>query len=282
MVGLHDYDWIIPKALTPLKFVNGQIITGDDMSSNHGNKFAPVAPFHLYQQFLLNGYVPSTVLLLAHDVVAHAEEYVELFDNPLWNNTTIFMDNSLVELKKAVDIEMVKDAVDTIGRKQIVVILPDVMGESIPTTKSTLDAWDSWSWKFREHQQLVVIQGATMQEWLTCAESLAHLKPEWVSIPRVTENAFGYHRWELIPYITALYPDSKIHLLGFSDYIWEDLRAASDPDVYSIDSAVPLRMKTTNILSEKVGPRGNWWEEAKFDIGMIERCRKIDDLIISL
>lgn len=276
------------NTLNPLKFALPEpIIFDDDGNIFHNyafgvrfkDKFAPVAPFHLYQQFLLNGYVPSTVLLLAHDVVEHAVEYQELFDDPKWDNTTIFMDNSLVELKKAVDIEMVKDAVDIIGRKQIVVILPDVMGESEPTTKSTLDAWDKWSREFRDHQKLVVIQGASIQEWLKCAESLAHLKPDWVSIPRVTENAFGYHRWELVPFIEALYPESKIHLLGFSDYIWEDLKAAACESVKSIDSAVPLRMKTMNILSEVVEPRGNWWEEAKFDISIIERCRKINDLI---
>src|SRR5689334_22538684 len=30
-------------------------------------KFAPVVPYHFYQQFLVNDYVPDTILLLAHD-----------------------------------------------------------------------------------------------------------------------------------------------------------------------------------------------------------------------
>lgn len=244
------------------------------------NKFAPVAPHHLYSAFLANNYVPHSILLLAHDVVAHPDEYSELFISTEWSNTTIFMDNSLVELKKAVDIEMVADAVDIVGRPQVVVICPDVMAEAQASAKLTKDAWPEWYWRFRHHQKLVVLQGSDMAGFLGCAESLAELEPDWVSIPRVTESLWGYHRAELIPYVDAIFPTSRLHLLGFSDYIWEDLRAASHWKVASIDSAVPLRMKTPLILTEDVGKRDpQWFENVQFEYSMIDRCNQIDAFI---
>src|SRR5690606_11949998 len=105
------------------------------------------------------------------------------------------------------------------------------------------------------------------------------LNPNWVSIPRVTEALWGYHRRELIPYIQAIYPNAALHLLGFSDYLAEDLCAAGHPAVKSIDSAVPFRMVTNNVLSEVVPPRGNWWETAKFDTSMLNRVDIINNLI---
>lgn len=254
----------------------------DDFVRSPGNKFAPVVPYHFYQQFLLHNYVPGSVLLLAHDVVAHPREYKELFADPKWCRTTIFMDNSLVELKKAVDIEMVAEAVDIIDRPQVVVICPDVMAEAQASAKLTMDAWPEWSWRFRHHQTLVVIQGNTMPGFLGCAELLAELHPNWVSIPRVTENLFGYHRRELIPFVKALFPSTKLHLLGFSDYIWEDLRAAAHPNVLSIDSAVPFRMGSNRILSEEIPPRGDWWAKAVFTPEMLERCEAVNEMIDSL
>src|SRR5690606_30900034 len=131
-------------------------------------------PYHFYKQFLMYDYVPSSILLLAHDVVAHPKEYEELFTDKRWANTTIFMDNSLVELKAAVDINMVHEAVEIVGphKRRVVVICPDVMAESESTAKSTIAAWPEWSWKFRGQETLVVLQGNSMDSWLKCAETI--------------------------------------------------------------------------------------------------------------
>lgn len=275
MVITDDYGGTLYEALDYLQ--------KHDLTKERPMKFAPVVPVHFYQQFLVHGYVPQSVLLLAHDVVEHVQEYEELFSDPAWQNTTIFMDNSLVELKKAVDIVMVKEAVDIIdsgiSSRPVVVICPDVMAEAQASAKLTKGSWPEWAWEFRDYQKLVVLQGNTMRGFLECTEELAELNPDWVSIPRVTEDLFGYHRRELIPYVQSIIPGANIHLLGFSDYIWEDLRAAAHSAVSSIDSTVPFRMNTMNILSEKIPPRGDWWETAKFTKDMISRAQKIDDII---
>lgn len=273
--------FLVPPRFPSIQGKKADVVFYDDIFPPK-SKFAPVVPYHMYQQFLINGYVPDSVLLLAHDVVAHPNEYNELFKEPSWDSTTIFMDNSLVELKAAVDIEMVASAVETIDRPQVVVICPDVMAEAEASAKLTLDAWPEWSWRFRNYETLVVLQGSKMNEFLGCAEYLEPLDPDWVSIPRVTEGLFGYHRRELIPYIKAIFPDSKMHLLGFSDFIWEDLRAAASPHVSSIDSAVPFRMASKRIFSEVVRERGDWWKTGSFVPEDLDRIAIIDSYISRL
>lgn len=272
----------VSLGFAPPKVTSADIMNSILNSCKPKQKFAPVVPYHFYQQFLLNGYTPDSVLLLAHDVVANKDAYEELFKEGFWDKTTIFMDNSLVELKKAVDVSMVEEAVNIIGggAKNIVVILPDAMADGSETINLVKNSHQDWAWRFRECQLLGVIQGSTMKDFLRCAEALEPYDLDWVSIPRVTEQLFGYHRKELISFVDAIFPaETKLHLLGFSDYIWEDLRAAGHSRVLSIDSAVPFRMATMNVLSAEVPPRGNWWEEAKFEVSMLSVVDEINRLI---
>lgn len=252
-------------------------------------KFAPVAPYHIYQQFVLNGYIPNHVLLLAHDVVAHKQEYKETFEHPALQGTTIIMDNSAVELKAPVDLAMVAEAQEIVDAGYVV--LPDFVGDSQKTLEATLEAWPIWQWKFSQKCGLMaIIQGETIQDWFYCAEQFkaAGVDPALIGIPRIAEgiqdssSGAVYHRSQLVEWCEDwLFPGKPIHLFGFSDSIWEDLRAAQYGAVQSIDSAVPLRLESPMIFSEDAGPRGDWWEMVKFDPSMIERCQLIDKYINS-
>lgn len=243
------------------------------------SKFAPVAPYHIYQQFEVNDYKPANILLLAHDVVQHAQEYKDTFASSFWNDTNIIMDNSLVEMKNAVDIGMVFDAAELVAAD--VVVLPDVMGDGVASAQSTIKAWDEWNYKFRDYQKMIVLHGKSTQDFFAGGEMLveAGLDPDWISIPRKIQGVDYIDRWQWIEYSKMLFPYKPIHLLGFSDELWEDITAASHPSVKSIDSAVPLRLTSLSVLSENAGPRGDWWETATFNSSMIDRCKHIDTLI---
>lgn len=240
-------------------------------------KFAPVAPFHIYQQFLVNRVVPEQVLLLAHDVVANEKDYQETFEHLEWNNTTIFLDNSLVELKEAVDIEMVQKAAEIIVPD--VIVLPDVMGDGPGTVKAVLDAWPEWSWTFKEYELMAVLQGQTMKDLVATCEALKHLPLAWVSIPRISEKG-DFERLKMISIVRQYFPMLPIHLLGFSDFPWCDMVAASHPAVKSIDSAVPLRVEGEWDLSTDPGPRDpNWFANAEFNQSMLDNFEKVNNLI---
>lgn len=258
------------------------IVTVDEYLAPPKGKFAPVAPYHIYQQFVVNGYLPSTVLLLAHDVVAHKKEYEETFSDPSFEDTTIIMDNSLVELKQAVDSKMVFEAAEAVSAD--IVVLPDVMGNGYESAAKTLEHWDEWNWLFRDYQKMVVFHGKSMNDWMESATTIARGTQnsfDWVALPRKLEEGPNskYSRRDYLRLAIQLFPNKPVHLLGFSDYAVEDLWCASNPNVMSIDSAVPLRASVDAILSGHVGPRGNWWETAKFEPDMIDNCRKINSMI---
>jgi len=244
-------------------------------------KFAPVCPAHIYESFAENRYIPEQVLLLAHDVVANEKKYEEVFSDPIWDNTNILMDNSVVELGEAVDANMVFEAAQIVGAD--IVVLPDILGRGAESTRATMDAWPHWYWQFRDYQKMILIQGRSLSEWLYSAESMSSLEPDWVGIPRVTEDTFckggGIHRWHLVDFAHAIFPEAKIHLFGFSDHVHWDLYSATHRLVSSIDSAVPLRLATNFIFSEPQGKRGEWWNNCKFDQQMITNCQLVDAYI---
>lgn len=247
------------------------------------DKFAPVAPWHIYEAFLNRNYIPSTVLLLAHDVVAHEEDYARVFDDVRWLSTNIIMDNSLVELKKAVDFQMVEEAVKIV--RADIAVLPDAMGDGLQTLDLVRESYDSW--KFRLAQTncdvMPLIHGKDLREWFECAEGLKLYETSWVGIPRRAEGIKDptcgriYNRSQLVQYAHEWFGYENIHLFGFSDAVWEDLMAARYECVKSIDSAVPLRQPA--ILSRNAGPRGDWWEKVKFENWMIDSCKQVNDYL---
>lgn len=244
-----------------------------------GGKFAPVAPFHIYRNFQIHGYTPKTVLLLAHDVVAHKKEYAEVFNENAWDNTTIIMDNSVVELKQAVDAEMVFDAAETVAAD--IVVLPDVLNSGEQTIKATMDVLEEWRWKFREYELMSLIQGSHTEEWLHCLEvTLAEINPDWIGIPRCAEDntLINMHRIELVN-IVNMCTKKPIHLFGFSESPHQDLLAAKHPQVQSIDSASPLRLDDADYIFTNPGPRGDWWDKCTFNPVMIEICHAINSYI---
>jgi hypothetical protein len=245
------------------------------------SKFAPVAPARIYEAFAEHRYVPEQILLLAHDVVQHEKAYEGLFDDPIWENTNIIMDNSVVELGEAADANMVLEAASIVGAD--VVVLPDILGKGEESTRATVAAWPHWYWEFRDYQKMILIQGNSLKDWLHSAECMMHLEPDWVGIPRIAEDTFCnrevLHRFQLVDFAHSLFPEAQIHLFGFSNHIHWDLYSASHPWVTSIDSAVPLRLSSNFIFTEPQGKRGDWWETAKFTQQMITNCQLVDAYI---
>lgn len=253
-----------------MQALNGRLILPPE------GKFAPVVPFHIYRNFQIHRYIPATVLLLAHDVIAHKEEYAEVFSEEAWDNTTIIIDNSVVELKQAVDAEMVFDAAETVAAD--IVVLPDVLNSGEQTIKATMEVLKEWRWKFREYKLMSLIQGSHTEEWLHCLEfTLAEINPDWIGIPRCAEDnpAINMHRVELVN-IVNMCTNKPIHLFGFSESPHQDLIAAKHSQVYSIDSASPLRLDDSKYLFQNPGPRGDWWDKCKFDPVMIGICKEIN------
>lgn len=236
-------------------------------------RFLPVAPHDVTQKLFFDhrhsSSISRDIFMLAHDVVQHPKEWANLSKAWIWNTSYSILDNSVIELQAAVDTEMVANALE-ISRARVVV-LPDVLERGAESLKATLDAYDDWVSRFGNYwdpgkgqaELMFVPQGETLEDWIRCLElglrSMEYNLPLWIGIPRNTPGRIVHSRTALIEVVKSLYPTAKIHLLGFSDNMVDDLISARHRGTTTIDSAVPLRMKPFE-LSGDPGPRGDWWE----------------------
>lgn len=233
--------------------------------------FAPVAPIGMLSGLHKAKALGDYHLLLAHDVKAHAEEYHNLFSNAFMHdhvgrtlNGTIIMDNSVIELGYAIDGETMATACQAVGAT--VAVLPDVLLNGADTVKASLKALEEWDKEpyLNAIDYMAIPQGTTATEFLSCVEIFADIeKIRWISVPRNTVKHFGT-RQGLIEIVSALCPHKKLHLMGFSDDLTDDIISARHPKVSGIDSAVPLRLGTQGHLittaSTTHSPRGDWWD----------------------
>lgn len=237
--------------------------------------FCPVAPARVLVELMRVD--PKTVkhnLFLAHDVVKD-QEYCKFSTFPHFS----FMDNSLVELGGAVDLEMVAEAVRMTCSN--VYVMPDVYRDGLETIDAIRTAWESWRQKISNAQPLCVIQGRDERDWIRCLEAVAKLNPPWISVPRVACEWAG-SRAQLIALAHAYMPKARIHLLGFSDSMVTDILDARSPHVSSIDSAVPLRIATQEgmfSLNSDPGKRGTWFETCTFNSLMATNINIVNRLL---
>lgn len=236
-------------------------------------KFAPVCPARILPRLeAVNS--GDYHLLLAHDVAAKPLEYKSFFGRH--NNMTIIMDNSVIELGNAVDLKVIKKACDAIDVTSIV--LPDVLLDGKATVESCKNALLTWPQEFRDYIGrgsdhvgnrgfMYVPQGKTIEEFAVAAHALAnHPDINFWGIPRNVVSLHG-SRAKAIDICYTLNPHRRIHMLGFSDNIVDDVLCAKDRRVEGIDSAVPLRAANLDkpmSFDLDMPPRGSWWDDSQY------------------
>jgi hypothetical protein len=234
-------------------------------------QFGPVAPPRIVKQLSPRA-MGRYHLLLAHDVAANQDEYAKLYNFP---NSNIIMDNSVVELKNAVDLDMILTACKAV--KSVTIALPDVMSDGVATAERSIAAYETWLPAFEQLYGvdnndwgfMYIPQGRTIEEWATSAQRMSHYRRiNYWGIPRLlTINSREGTRRFGIEIAHALNFNRKIHLLGFSENLVDDVVCARDPRVIGIDSAVPLRAATYGkemTFDLTLPARGDWWDTAEY------------------
>jgi len=184
----------------------------------------------------------------------------------------LILDNSVVELGGAVDENLLAEAAHIVNPTHIV--LPDVMLNGLKTLEHGLRAleWNLWDDHDHDQHAMYLPQGSTLNKFARCAEPLAN-DPR-ITMWGVPRNVAKYHgsRRDAIRLLHALNPNRRIHLFGFSDDMVDDLLCAQMPEVFSIDSAVPLRVKNFHIY-DHVPPREGWWDTGQASESMFENLK---------
>ncbi len=250
-------------------------------------KFAPVAPAHILADLEAQKKLGDYHLLLAHETVRTPKAFQGVFSSyaarigNAYSSLDVIMDNSIVELGGVVDDEMIEEAVQTILRiphfhGRIYPVLGDVMGNGKETRKLSEATYERWTGVDNgKHMPgtcyMLVAQGENLEDFKKTVNYFFIDNKEdfpkigWVGIPRKLTDLIGT-RADAVRYLRMVAPHVKIHLLGFSKTIADDLLCARMSGVSGIDSAVPVRYN--GILSplttdEEIGPRGDWMENGK-------------------
>ena len=199
------------------------------------------------------------------------------------------MDNSLIELGKPLPMTAVLEAGELVNAS--VVVLPDVLGDRIATlnasTKATLelDELRASSPYARSVRTLGVAQGQTTDDVFSCARDMVQLLGvDIISIPRHVTGTIGT-RINLVRMVAKY--GKPIHLLGFSNNLFDDMWCMKVKGVMGIDSAVPIwyglqgfQLPTTPPVVANFGKRPSDYEQqVSIDQNVIYNLRRVEQWV---
>lgn len=242
----------------------------------HTARYSPVAPISLLQQLHQHNLLGDYLLLLAHDVLEHPEEYLSLTDDVAAryaNDLFIIMDNSVIETGAPLPMDKVLQAANIVSAN--VVVSPDVIGD-FESTKILFEDVPH-ELKQREFGGLMLVpQGDEYKALYDCVDwYLEHSNSVYWGVPRWIANTFGTRKF-IVDYIADNCSGALIHLLGMSAHLNDDLEVAMHPNVIGIDSANPLVLGLHNVQYSTGGihlPRGDYWCVKELNEDMVYNVR---------
>lgn len=243
-------------------------------------KYSPIAPLPILRQLHEHDALGNYLLLLAHDILDNALEYADLVEE-LENNMEyprfIVVDNGVIELGTALKVDQVIAAAQIVEADAI--IMPDAIGDFHETQKLVMAQGRQLAESGFDIMK--VPQGVDVGELVKCVDwlrdkSIPGTDPDLWGIPRWVANEMG-SRMPIIQYINACCADPKIHLLGMSKDLQDDLRCMQLPGVMGIDSANPVTLGLANI---KMSPhtyshmdRGHLWACTQIHSHVLDNVR---------
>ncbi len=235
------------------------------------SKYSPIGPLPLLQQLHEHNLLGNYLLLLAHEVLKDPRGYIDLIDeieNTDENPRFVVMDNGVIELDEALSVLEVVEAACYVGANCI--IMPDVLGDFPATQKKVMEQISAL--RNCGFPIMKVPQGSNVGELVQCTDWLRdYLKPpngdpDYWGIPRWVANNMG-SRIPIVQYINACNPKPRIHLLGMSNDLKDDLRCLTMPSVVGIDSANPIvngqAGRSITGIAYKHMDRGDLWEQTE-------------------
>lgn len=202
--------------------------------------FAPVAPLEVLRTLQATRSLGDYHLLIAPTVLDRAFAYEQFFRTR--ESMTVIIDNGVVELGYPLPIRQLDQAASLIGsdRHEVVVVMPDVINNGQATARLTAGAVAEWRRLKSNVKTLGVAQGTTLKECIECAKALVEEGVDWLAISKYAAPLLG-SRIELAQALYAEFPRTPVHLLGFSENLWDDIKSvAASPMVQGIDSAMPV------------------------------------------
>ena len=236
------------------------------------SRFAPVVPIGVARRLKELDLLGKYHLLLAHDVVKHPKAYHEVYGD-LGEDVTIIMDNSVIELGKPVAPSIMMEACRIVPTS--VVVLPDRLMDRPGTSFAIREGLNQYMEVIRTLKLAVmaVPQGHDFDSWKDSVNDViwnlqgTNLEV-WIGVAKNIKEKIDRSRGEALEVIEKKLPGVKVHMLGFSDSLQDDMFSiikgmALNIEVLGIDSTVPVRLgmqgQHLNFIDPHP-PRGDWWE----------------------
>lgn len=175
--------------------------------------FAAIAPITRLKDIEEN----AVHMALAH--LCDNEVYANFYREQVKQGKFVILDNSVIELKKAVSPDELLEAAGKIGAHEIIV--PDAFNDASATVNLARSYIPKV--KGKGYRIMAVAHGTSVPEWLWCAQQLISLGIDTLGVPKVLVKNLGpTGRVQCLRALTRVLTDpSKVpalHLLG----IWDD------------------------------------------------------------
>lgn len=241
-------------------------------------KYSPIAPVALLELLDIHRELGDYLLFLAHDILEHEAAYHELA-GPISKETGfIILDNSTVELG------LPMSAGDLIRAAEVVnpdcVVLPDVMRDA----DATIDATRTALLELSHHDipLMKIVQGNDLASFTKCIVWMSfHVPGHYWAVPRWIANDFS-SRLPIIRQVIGHDPEAKIHLLGMSRNLTDDIYCTKQDPVMGIDSANPIALGQSGVDIRHNAAhvqRGDLWEHKVLHKRTLDNIRYIREVI---
>lgn len=203
-------------------------------------RFAPIIPSALYPWAVEKGLIDNYVLVLVQDVLKDPSAYEHLCTSSVTGEErVVILDNGAAENGVGAKFEDMEQAIEIV--KPTHVALPDVLGSFEETVSAVLKQREQYLLLTSKGIRLMGIpQGQTYSEIYQCADRLlSSITINLWGIPRHIANKFGT-RSHVILHMKTVFPRIPIHMLGFSNYLVDDISCARSLEVMGIDSSQPF------------------------------------------
>lgn len=210
-------------------------------------KIAVICPIPLLRKYAI---VSDYHMALTH-LVLESEEYANFYAQRRLRGDYVILDNSLIEMGSAMDMEKVLEAAQRIKPNEVV--LPDVFKEG----KATLEAIDrclmSYGKELAKYKTMAVAQGHNYGQWLECHnELITYDEINVIGIPKVTSTfkdvGGRYGLCANLGMNQLNSPDKAYHLLGVWDNPFPEIYGISAYSwVRGVDTVLPVLMGTLGV-----------------------------------
>lgn len=210
-------------------------------------KFAVICPIPMLHKYAV---VSDYHMALTH-LVLQSTDYANFYKERRERGDYVILDNSLIELGEAAEIETVLKAAEIIKPNEV--ILPDCFRDGKRTLEMIDDAFHWYGKEFAKYKCMAVPQGKCYIEWLTCHDILVQY-PEihTIGIPKVTSSFPDLisGRYDLCCKLNngKYEPTKEYHLLGVWNNPYPEISGISAYKwVRGVDTVLPVLMGTMGI-----------------------------------